>query len=143
MAKTEIDVRQLPTGLSREDFLMLPELKSVKSWFTWAGIVGIVTGIMGFAEFGAAAELEARGYSVNMGLYGFYAVLCVAQLVLGIILLRKKSTGAAYALAVLCTVTVVIALASGGRFGAGFIGTILAFFGARKLDRLWAEYQAL
>ena len=67
MAKTEIDVNQLPAGLTKKEFVNLPELKSQRSWFTWAGIVGIVTGVLGFVTVGQAAQLEAQGYMVNTG----------------------------------------------------------------------------
>ena len=142
MAKTEIDVNQLPSGLTKKEFVNLPELKSQRSWFTWAGIVGIITGIMGFAPLGQAAQLQAQGYAVNMGLYTFFAILSLVGLVLGIMLLVTKESKIAYALGIVSLITAVLALASGGTIGAGIIGTILAVFGARKIDTLWAAYQA-
>ncbi|MBR0382573.1 MAG: hypothetical protein IJH71_09070 [Eubacterium sp.] len=140
--KTPIDVTQFPAGLTKKEFVMLPELKKYKSWFTWAGIVGIVSGILGFASFGQVAELEAQGYQVNMGFYGLFAILSVAELVFGILLLVKKDTKIAYVLGVLGLVTAVLALASGGRIGAGVIATVLAIFGAHNIDNLWKEYQS-
>ena len=140
--KTPIDVTQFPEGLTKKEFVMLPELKKYKSWFTWAGIVGIVSGILGFASFGQVAELEAQGYQVNMGFYGLFAILSVAELVFGILLLVKKDTKIAYVLGVLGLVTAVLALASGGRIGAGVIATVLAIFGAHNIDNLWKEYQS-
>ncbi len=142
MAKQEININQLPTGLAKEDFINLPELKSVRSWYTWAGVVGIVSGLLGFASLGQAAELQAQGYSVNMGFVVFFAALSVVSIVLGIMLLKKKSSTVAYALGGLGLLMAVIALASGGTVGAGIIATVLAIIGARKIDKLWAEYQA-
>ena len=142
MAKTEIDVNQLPAGLTKKEFVNLPELKSQRSWFTWAGIVGIVTGVLGFVTVGQAAQLEAQGYMVNTGLVMFYGILSFVSLALGIALIVTKESKVAYALGVVGLVFAVVAIATGGTVGAGIIGTILAVFGARKIDTLWAAYQA-
>lgn len=142
MAKTEIDVNQLPAGLTKKEFVNLPELKSQRSWFTWAGVVGIVTGVLGFVTVGQAAQLEAQGYMVNSGLVMFYGILSFVSLALGIALIVTKESKVAYALGIVGLVFAVVAIATGGTVGAGIIGTILAVFGARKIDTLWAAYQA-
>ena len=142
MAKTEIDVNQLPAGLTKKEFVNLPELKSQRSWFTWAGVVGIVTGVLGFVTVGQAAQLEAQGYMVNTGLVMFYGILSFVSLALGIALIVTKESKVAYALGIVGLVFAVVAIATGGTVGAGIIGTILAVFGARKIDTLWAAYQA-
>ena len=142
MAKVEIDVNQLPAGLTKKEFVNLPELKSQRSWFTWAGIVGIVTGLLGFVTVGQAAQLEAQGYMVNTGLVMFYGILSLVSLALGIALIVTKESKVAYALGIVGLVFAVVAIATGGTVGAGIIGTILAVFGARKIDTLWAAYQA-
>ena len=142
MAKTEIDVNQLPAGLTKKEFVNLPELKSQRSWFTWAGVVGIVTGVLGFVTVGQAAQLQAQGYMVNTGLVIFYGILSLASLALGIALIVTKESKVAYALGIVGLVFAVVAIATGGTVGAGIIGTILAVFGARKIDTLWAAYQA-
>ena len=142
MAKTEIDVNQLPAGLTKKEFVNLPELKSQRSWFTWAGVVGIVTGVLGFVTVGQAAQLEAQGYMVNTGLVMFYGILSFVSLALGIALIATKEAKVAYALGIVGLVFAVVAIATGGTVGAGIIGTILAVFGARKIDTLWAAYQA-
>ena len=142
MAKVEIDVNQLPAGLTKKEFVNLPELKSQRSWFTWAGIVGIVTGVLGFVTVGQAAQLEAQGYMVNTGLVMFYGILSFVSLALGIALIVTKESKVAYALGIVGLVFAVVAIATGGTVGAGIIGTILAVFGARKIDTLWAAYQA-
>lgn len=142
MAKVEIDVNQLPAGLTKKEFVNLPELKSQRSWFTWAGVVGIATGLLGFATVGQAAQLEAQGYMVNMGLIMFYGILSAASLALGIALIVTKESKIAYALGIFGLIFAVVAIATGGTVGAGIIGTILAVFSARKIDTLWAAYQA-
>ena len=142
MAKVEIDVNQLPAGLTKKEFVNLPELKSQRSWFTWAGVVGIVTGLLGFVTVGQVAQLQAQGYMVNTGLVMFYGILSVASLALGIALIVTKESKIAYALGIVGLIFAVVAIATGGTVGAGIIGTILAVFGARKIDTLWAAYQA-
>ena len=142
MAKVEIDVNQLPAGLTKKEFVNLPELKSQRSWFTWAGVVGIVTGLLGFVTVGQVAQLKAQGYMVNTGLVMFYGILSVASLALGIALIVTKESKIAYALGIVGLIFAVVAIATGGTVGAGIIGTILAVFGARKIDTLWAAYQA-
>ena len=147
MAKVEIDVNQLPAGLTKKEFVNLPELKSQRSWFTWAGIVGIVTGVLGLVTLVPVFVALSQGYTaqeldLNMGLITFYAILILAGLVLGIALLATKDSKVAYALAVVGLLTAVLAVATGGRIGAGIIATILAAFGAHKIDTLWKAYQA-
>ena len=142
MAKVEIDVNQLPAGLTKKEFVNLPELKSQRSWFTWAGIVGIVTGLLGVASVGWELNLQARGYIVDLDFIAPYALLTAAGFILGIVLLVTKESKVAYALGIVGLLTAVVAVASGGTIGAGIIATILAVFGARKIDTLWAKYQA-
>ncbi|MBR0397503.1 MAG: hypothetical protein IJI10_04450 [Eubacterium sp.] len=141
MAKVEVDLSTFPAGLTKKEFVKRPELKKENSWFTWAGVVGIITGVLGFASFGQAAELQAQGYQVNMGFFGFFAILSVAGVVLGIMLLKNRSTTIAYALAAVGAITAVLAIASGGTIGLGIVATILSVIGARRIDRLWNAYQ--
>lgn len=141
MAKVEIDVNQLPVGLTKKDFVNLPELKSQRSWFTWAGIVGIVTGVLGLAPLGQAAELQAQGYQVDMSMIMIFTLLSLVGLVLGIVLLVTKETKVAYALGVVGLLTALLAVMSGGRIGAGIVATVLAIVGAHKIDTLWNAYQ--
>ena len=142
MAKTEIDVNQLPAGLTKKEFVNLPELKSQRSWFTWAGVVGIVTGILGLVSVAGVFALQAQGYVINMGMVILYGAISIASLALGIALIATKESKIAYALGIVGVVFAVTAVASGGTIGAGIIATILAVFGARKIDTLWAAYQA-
>ena len=140
MAKVEIDVNQLPAGLTKKEFVNLPELKSQRSWFTWAGVVGIVTGILGLVSVAGVFALQAQGY--NIGMVMLYGALSLASFALGIALIVTKESKIAYALGSVGLIFAVVAIATGGTVGAGIIGTILAVFGARKIDTLWAAYQA-
>ena len=142
MAKVEIDVNQLPAGLTKKEFVNLPELKSQRSWFTWAGVVGIVTGILGLVSVAGVFALQAQGYVINMGIVILYGAISIASLALGIALIATKESKIAYALGIVGVVFAVIAITSGGTVGAGVIATILAVFGAHKIDTLWAAYQA-
>ena len=142
MAKVEIDVNQLPAGLTKKEFVNLPELKSQRGWFIWAGVVGIVTGILGLVSVAGVFALQAQGYVINMGMVILYGAISIASLALGIALIATKESKIAYALGIVGLIFAVVAIATGGTVGAGIIGTILAVFGARKIDTLWAAYQA-
>ena len=142
MAKTEIDVNQLPAGLTKKEFVNLPELKSQRGWFIWAGVVGIVTGILGLVSVAGVFALQAQGYVINIGVVILYGAISNASLALGIALIATKESKIAYALGIVGVVFAVIAITSGGTVGAGVIATILAVFGAHKIDTLWAAYQA-
>ena len=142
MAKVEIDVNQLPAGLTKKEFVNLPELKSQRGWFIWAGVVGIVTGILGLVSVAGVFALQAQGYVINMGMVILYGAISIASLALGIALIATKESKIAYALGIVGVVFAVIAITSGGTVGAGVIATILAVFGAHKIDTLWAAYQA-
>ena len=142
MAKVEIDVNQLPAGLTKKEFVNLPELKNQRGWFIWAGVVGIVTGILGLVSVAGVFALQAQGYVINMGMVILYGAISIASLALGIALIATKESKIAYALGIVGVVFAVIAITSGGTVGAGVIATILAVFGAHKIDTLWAAYQA-
>ena len=142
MAKVEIDVNQLPAGLTKKEFVNLPELKSQRGWFIWAGVVGIVTGVLGLVSVAGVFALQAQGYVINMGMVILYGAISIASLALGIALIATKESKIAYALGIVGVVFAVIAITSGGTVGAGVIATILAVFGAHKIDTLWAAYQA-
>lgn len=86
--------------------------------------------------------LQAQGNVINIGMVILYGAISVASLALGIALIATKESNIAYALGIVGVVFAVIAVASGGTVGAGIIATILAVFGARKIDTLWAAYQA-
>ena len=125
MAKVEIDVNQLPVGLTKKDFVNLPELKSQRSWFTWAGIVGIVTGVLGLAPLGQAAELQAQGYQVDMSMIMIFTLLSLVGLVLGIMLL-VKNTKVTNTLSVVCLLIVLLAVMSGDTIGVVILAKVFA-----------------
>ena len=119
----KIDVAALPAGLTKQDFMAIPEIKKETSWFTYAGIVQIVTGVLNFATVGQLAQMEAQGYAVDSTVIGITAAISVIFIVLGILF-------------------AILAIATGGSVGFGIIATILAFVGAWKVDKSWKEYQS-
>ena len=42
----KIDLNTLPKGLTKEEFTALPNFKKIRSFFTWAGVVSIGSGII-------------------------------------------------------------------------------------------------
>ena len=137
-----INVNDIPRGLTKKELIKLPALKKIKSWFTWAGIVEIATGVLNFATVGELAEMSAKGYPVNEGYMMLVALLSILFIGLGIALLVTKSTVLAYIAGVLGILMAVLALATGGHVGAGIVASVLAFIGAYTLDKAWKEYSS-
>ena len=46
----KVDLSTLPKGLTKEEFTALPNFKKIRSFFTWAGVVSIVSGIFRMEE---------------------------------------------------------------------------------------------
>ena len=142
MAKEHIDVSVLPQGLTKKELINRPELKNIKSWFTWAGIVQIVTGVANFVTIGQLAELQAQGYQVNENYMMLLVVLSVIFVGLGIALLVTKSTVIAYIVGGTGILMAIAALATGGTVGAGIIAVVLAIVGAVRFENIWKQYSS-
>ena len=142
MAKEHIDVSVLPQGLTKKELINRPELKNIKSWFTWAGIVQIVTGVANFVTIGQLAELQAQGYQVNENYMMLLAVISVIFVGLGIALLVTKSTVIAYIVGGTGILMAIAALATGGTVGAGIIAVVLAIVGAVRFENIWKQYSS-
>ena len=142
MAKEHIDVSVLPQGLTKKELINRPELKNIKSWFTWAGIVQIVTGVANFVTIGQLAELQAQGYQVNENYMMLLAVISVIFVGLGIALLVTKSTVIAYIVGGTGILMAIAALATGGAVGAGIIAVVLAIVGAVRFENIWKQYSS-
>ncbi len=52
----KIDLNTLPKGLTKEEFTALPNFKKIRSFFTWAGVVSIASGIFICSAIGKTAE---------------------------------------------------------------------------------------
>ena len=97
----KIDLNTLPKGLTKEEFTALPNFKKIRSFFTWAGVVSIGSGILICSEIGKTAErvFQAGGsyddmsrlWAVNLNM-----LFMIFDIVMGILLLKKKTTKMAY-----------------------------------------------
>ena len=48
----KVDLSTLPKGLTKEEFTALPNFKKIRSFFTWAGVASIVSGIFVLSSIG-------------------------------------------------------------------------------------------
>ena len=48
----KVDLSTLPKGLTKEEFTALPNFKKIRAFFTWAGVVSIVSGIFVLSSIG-------------------------------------------------------------------------------------------
>ena len=48
----KVDLSTLPKGLTKEEFTALPNFKKIRAFFTWAGVVCIVSGIFVLSSIG-------------------------------------------------------------------------------------------
>lgn len=140
MAKKPIDITSLPEGLTKKEFIMAPEMKSIKSWFIWAGWVQILTGIANFATVGELAQLQARGYIVDEKYMMLLVVISLFFIALGIALLVSKSTTVAYIVGITGIAFALYAISTGGSVGGGIIATVFAVISAVKADNAWKQY---
>ena len=117
----KIDLNTLPKGLTKEEFTALPNFKKIRSFFTWAGVVSIGSGILICSEIGKTAEsvFQAGGSYDDMS--RLWAVklnmlFMIFDIVMGILLLKKKTTKMAYILAITELVYIVLVLVLGDRY---------------------------
>ena len=52
----KIDLNTLPKGLTKEEFTALPNFKKIRAFFTWAGVVSIVSGIFVLSSIGHISQ---------------------------------------------------------------------------------------
>ena len=143
-SKENIDVNSLPKGLTQKELLKQPELKKINSWFTWAGVVQILTGLMNMGMIGQqVAQLEQSGYKLNSGVMALFSGLFLFLVVTGILLLVIRSTAMAYVVGISAIAVAIYALSNGGTVGVGIVAAVLAIAGATKLQKVWREYQAV
>ena len=144
----KIDLNTLPKGLTKEEFTALPNFKKIRSFFTWAGVVSIASGIFICSAIGKTAEsvFQAGGsyddmsrlWAVNLNI-----LFMIFDIVMGILLLKKKTTKMAYILAITELVYVVLVFVLGGTIGTGAIALLLALAGAIRIDKKWKQYQEI
>ena len=52
----KVDLSTLPKGLTKEEFTALPNFKKIRAFFTWAGVVSIVSGIFVLSSIGHISQ---------------------------------------------------------------------------------------
>ena len=67
----------------------------------------------------------------------------IFDIVMGILLIKKKTTKMAYILAITELVYIVLVLVLGGTIGIGAIAFLLALAGAIRIDKKWKQYQEI
>lgn len=56
MKMFEVNLNEVPAGLTQKEFLKQPALKKISGWVTAAGVTGILNGLSMFAIVGEAAQ---------------------------------------------------------------------------------------
>ena len=131
----KVDLSTLPKGLTKEEFTALPNFKKIRAFFTWAGVVSIVSGIFVLSSIGHISQsILQNGGSLDglfqMGAVKLNLLFMVVSIVLGILLIKKKTTTMAYILAIIELIYVLLAITSGGSVGIGAISFLLSLVGA-------------
>ena len=144
----KVDLSTLPKGLTKEEFTALPNFKKIRSFFTWAGVVSIVSGIFILSSIGNLSQsiLQSGGSLDDLfriGAVKLNLLFMVVSIVLGILVIKKKTTTMAYILAVIELVYVLLAITSGGSVGIGAISFLLSIVGAIRIDKKWKLYQEI
>ena len=127
----KVDLSTLPKGLTKEEFTALPNFKKIRAFFTWAGVVSIVSGIFVLSSIGHLSQsILQNGGSIDglfqMGAVKLNLLFMVVSIVLGILLIKKKTTTMAYILAII-----------------GAISFLLSLVGAIRIDKKWKLYQEI
>lgn len=144
----KVDLSTLPKGLTKEEFTALPNFKKIRAFFTWAGVVSIVSGIFVLSSIGHLSQsILQNGGSIDglfqMGAVKLNLLFMVVSIVLGILLIKKKTTTMAYILAIIELIYVLLAITSGGSVGIGAISFLLSLVGAIRIDKKWKLYQEI
>ena len=97
----KVDLSTLPKGLTKEEFTALPNFKKIRAFFTWAGVVSIVSGIFVLSSIGHISQsILQNGGSLDglfqMGAVKLNLLFMVVSIVLGILLIKKKTTTMAW-----------------------------------------------
>ena len=122
----KVDLSTLPKGLTKEEFTALPNFKKIRSFFTWAGVVSIVSGIFVLSSIGHISQSILQNGGSLDGLFQMGAVkLNLLFMVVSIVLY------------------VLLAITSGGSVGIGAISFLLSLVGAIRIDKKWKLYQEI
>ena len=144
----KIDLNTLPKGLTKEEFTALPNFKKIRSFFTWAGVVSIGSGVLICSEYGKVCQSVLRAGGSLEEVNQLWAVklnmlFMVISIVIGILLIKKKTTKMAYIVAITELIYALLAIISGGSVGVGVIALALSLAGAIRIDKKWKQYQEI
>ncbi len=144
----KVDLNTLPKGLTKEEFTALPNFKKIRGFFTWAGVATIGSGILILSDIGKVSQTVLQyGGSLEdvykVGGVKLNLLFMVFDIVMGILLLKKKTTKMAYILAITELVYLLLVIISGGMIGLGAIALLLALVGALRIDKKWKQYQKI
>ncbi len=144
----KVDLNTLPKGLTKEEFTALPNFKKIRGFFTWAGVATIGSGILILSDIGKVSQTVLQyGGSLEdvykVGGVKLNLLFMVFDIVMGILLLKKKTTKMAYILAITELVYLLLVIISGGTIGLGAIALLLALVGALRIDKKWKQYQQI
>ncbi len=144
----KVDLNTLPKGLTKEEFTALPNFKKIRGFFTWAGVATIGSGILILSDIGKVSQTVLQyGGSLEdvykVGGVKLNLLFMVFDIVMGILLLKKKTTKMAYILAITELVYLLLVIISGGTIGLGAIALLLALVGALRIDKKWKQYQKI
>lgn len=136
----KIDLNTLPKGLTKEEFTALPNFKKIRSFFTWAGVVSIGSGVLICSEYGKVCQSVLRAGGSLEEVNQLWAVklnmlFMVISIVIGILLIKKKTTKMAYIVAITELVYALLAIISGGSVGVGVIALALSLAVQSELIR--------
>ncbi len=144
----KVDLNTLPKGLTKEEFTALPNFKKIRGFFTWAGVATIGSGILILSDIGKVSQTVLQyggslGDVYKVGGVKLNLLFMVFDIVMGILLLKKKTTKMAYILAITELVYLLLVIISGGTIGLGAIALLLALVGALRIDKKWKQYQKI
>ena len=89
-------------------------------------------------QAGGSYDDMSRLWAVKLNM-----LFMIFDIVMGILLLKKKTTKMAYILAITELVYIVLVLVLGGTIGIGAIAFLLALAGAIRIDKKWKQYQEI
>ncbi len=144
----KVDLNTLPKGLTKEEFTALPNFKKIRGFFTWAGVATIGSGILILSDIGKVSQTVLQyggslGDVYKVGGVKLNLLFMVFDIVMGILLLKKKTTKMAYILAITELVYVLLVIILGGTIGSGAIALLFALVGALRIDKKWKQYQEI
>ncbi len=139
MKMFEVNLNEVPAGLTQKEFLKQPALKKISGWVTAAGVTGILNGLSMFAIVGEAAQYyyELPGQFMIAGLLGF------AMIILAIITLVTRKSNILISLMIVEVIGILLAVVGlGATIGVGVVLFVISAIAAYHYNKYWKEYVA-